>query len=153
MHRFRTIIGVFLKYGYEDLAERLPLPSPLRLPFRKMRQAQEEISLLVARPNGCGAPSKNWGRPLSNWASFSPTRALLLPPPFIVELSKLHDQVPPIPFDRVLAVLNAELRRPVRRFFHFNRRGANRFGFDGAGASGRPAQWRKVRHQSAAAGY
>ena len=63
VQRFRTIIGVFLKYGYEDLAGRLPLPSPLRLPFRKMRQKQEEISLL-SQPERLRRAFEELGRPL-----------------------------------------------------------------------------------------
>lgn len=116
VQRFRTIIGVFLKYGYEDLAERLPLPSALRLPFRKMRQAQEEISLLSA-PERLRRAFEELGPAFVKLGQLLSTRSLLLPPPFIAELSKLHDQVPPIPFDRVLAVLNAELRHPSTDFF------------------------------------
>jgi ubiquinone biosynthesis protein len=41
----------------------------------------------------------------------------LLPQPFIIELSKLHDQVPPVPFDQVLAVLSSELKRPPGECF------------------------------------
>jgi ubiquinone biosynthesis protein len=116
VHRFRTIIGVFLKYGYGDLAERLPLPSPLRLPFRKMRQAQEEIALLSA-PERVRRAFEELGPTFVKLGQLLSTRTLLLPPPFIAELSKLHDEVPPIPFDRVLTVLNAELRRPHTDFF------------------------------------
>ena len=38
VQRFRVIVGVFLKYGYGDLAQRLPLPAPIHLPFRKTRE-------------------------------------------------------------------------------------------------------------------
>jgi ubiquinone biosynthesis protein len=116
VHRFRIIIGVFLKYGYGDLAERLPLPSPLRLPFRKMRKAQEEISLM-SPPERLRRAFEELGPTFVKLGQLLSTRTLLLPPPFIVELAKLHDSVPPIPFDQVLTVLNAELRRPYTDFF------------------------------------
>ena len=114
--RFRTIIGVFLKYGYGDLAERLPLPSPLRLPFRKMRQEQQEISLM-SPPERLRRAFEELGPTFVKLGQLLSTRTLLLPPPFIVELAKLHDEVPPVPFTRVLAVLNTELRRPAPDFF------------------------------------
>jgi ubiquinone biosynthesis protein len=41
----------------------------------------------------------------------------LLPQAFIVELSKLHDEVPPVPFDQVLAVIATELECPPGEFF------------------------------------
>ena len=47
VQRYRTIIGVFLKYGYEDLVRRLPLPSVLRWSFQRIRFQQQEIALLT----------------------------------------------------------------------------------------------------------
>ena len=45
------------------------------------------------------------------------TRAHLLPRPFTLELAKLHDQVPPIPFQQVQAVVESELKRPLAELF------------------------------------
>jgi ubiquinone biosynthesis protein len=45
------------------------------------------------------------------------TRPDLLPPAFIDELSKLQDQVAPVPFDRVEQELEDELGRPVAEVF------------------------------------
>lgn len=45
------------------------------------------------------------------------TRPDLLPPEFIDELSKLQDQVPPVPFDQVERDLVAELGRPLDEVF------------------------------------
>ena len=114
--RFRVIVGVFLKYGYEDLAERLPLPSPMRLPFRKMREAQEEI-LLLSAPQRLRRAFEELGPTFIKLGQLLSTRTLLLPPPFIVELTKLHDEVPPIPFSEVLKVLQSELHHPPDEFF------------------------------------
>jgi ubiquinone biosynthesis protein len=116
VQRFRTIIAVFLKYGYEDLAQRLPLPSALRLPFRKIRQTQQEISL-ASGPERLRRAFEELGPAFVKLGQLLSTRSLLLPPPFIAELSKLHDQVPPIPFDQVLTVLIAELGGPPANFF------------------------------------
>jgi ubiquinone biosynthesis protein len=116
VQRFRTIIGVFLKYGYADLAERLPLPGSLRLPFRRARETQEEIALSSA-PERLRRAFEELGPAFVKLGQLLSTRSLLLPPPFIAELSKLHDQVPPIPFDQVSAVLRAELPGPVTDYF------------------------------------
>jgi ubiquinone biosynthesis protein len=116
VQRFRVIIGVFLKYGYEDLAERLPLPGPLRLPFRKMRQAQQEIIQLSA-PERLRRAFEELGPAFVKLGQLLSTRTLLLPPAFVVELAKLHDQVPPVPFSAVQAVLASELRKPAGELF------------------------------------
>jgi ubiquinone biosynthesis protein len=109
-------MGVFLKYGYGDLAERLPVPSPWHLPFRSMRKTQEEISLLTA-PERLRRAFEELGPTFIKLGQLLSTRTHLLPRPFIEELSKLHDQVPPIPFDQILAVLGSELGRPPVEFF------------------------------------
>ena len=41
--RFRDIVRVFLKYGYEELAHRLHLPSSLGLPTRHRREERAAI--------------------------------------------------------------------------------------------------------------
>jgi len=114
--RFRAIVAVFLKYGYEDLADRLPLPNPMRLPFRKMRQTQEEVSLL-AGPERLRRAFEELGPTFIKLGQLLSTRRHLLPPAFTHELAKLHDEVPPIPFDQILDVLARELKRPTSELF------------------------------------
>jgi ubiquinone biosynthesis protein len=116
VQRFRHIIAVFLKYGYEDLAERMPLPSALRLPFRKIRKTQEEVSLMSG-PERLRRAFEELGPTFVKLGQLLSTRTLLLPPPFIVELAKLHDQVPPIPFTEVQKVLQTELGHPPADYF------------------------------------
>jgi ubiquinone biosynthesis protein len=114
--RFRVIVGVFLKYGYGDLAQRLPLPAPVHLPFRKTREVQEEIALLTP-PQRLRRAFEELGPAFVKFGQLLSTRSLLLPQAFIVELSKLHDEVPPVPFDQVLAVIATELECPPGEFF------------------------------------
>jgi ubiquinone biosynthesis protein len=113
--RYRVIVGVFLKYGYEDLARRVPLPRPIHL-SRKTRDAQEEIASLTA-PERLRRAFEELGPAFVKFGQLLSTRTHLLPQPFIIELSKLHDQVPPVPFDQVTAVLVSELKRPPGEFF------------------------------------
>jgi hypothetical protein len=42
LQRFREIVGVFLKYGCEDLAHRVHLPRLLGLPTRRLRAEADE---------------------------------------------------------------------------------------------------------------
>ena len=94
--RFRVIVGVFLKYGYGDLAQRLPLPAPVHLPFRKTREAQEEIALLTP-PQRLRRAFEELGPAFVKFGQLLSTRTHLLPQEFIIELAKLHDEVPPVP--------------------------------------------------------
>lgn len=45
------------------------------------------------------------------------TRADLLPPPIIEELSKLQDRLPPFPFDQVRSTIESELGEPLENIF------------------------------------
>ncbi len=106
-------MAVFLRYGYEDLAQRMPLP---RMPFRKMGKDGEELAQLPA-PQRLRQAFEELGPTFVKLGQLLSTRTHLLPPAFTAELAKLHDEVPPIPFDEVLAVLHSELKRPHTEFF------------------------------------
>ena len=114
--RFRVIVGVFLKYGYGDLAERLPIPAAVHLPFRKTREEQEEISLL-SHPQRLRRAFEELGPAFVKFGQLLSTRSHLIPQEFIVELAKLHDEVPPVSFDQVLGVIASELKRPPLECF------------------------------------
>jgi ubiquinone biosynthesis protein len=116
VQRLRVIVGVFLKYGYESLARRLPLPSPWHLPLRSQRQAQEELSDLTA-PERLRQALEELGPTFVKLGQLLSTRTHLLPREFTLELSKLHDAVPPFPFNQVQAILAAELKRPLTDLF------------------------------------
>jgi ubiquinone biosynthesis protein len=114
--RFRVIVGVFLKYGYGDLAQRLPLPAPVHLPFRKTREIQEEIATLTP-PQRVRRAFEELGPAFVKLGQLLSTRTHLIPQEFVVELSKLHDEVPPVPFEQVCQVLESELKRPPGECF------------------------------------
>jgi ubiquinone biosynthesis protein len=116
VQRLRVIVGVFLKYGYEPLARRLPLPSPWHLPLRSQRRRQEELSLLTS-PERLRQALQELGPTFVKLGQLLSTRTHLLPRAFTLELANLHDQVPPVPFEQVQAILVAELRRPLNEIF------------------------------------
>jgi len=116
VQRLRIIVGVFLRYGYEPLARRLPLPSPWHLPFRSQRRIQEELSPLSA-PERLRQALEELGPTFVKLGQLLSTRTHLLPRPFTLELANLHDRVPPIPFAEAQAILVAELKRPLHEIF------------------------------------
>ena len=113
---FASSSAFFLKYGYEDVAKRLPLPLPLHLPFSKSREVREEIELMTP-PEKLRRAFEELGPAFIKLGQLLSTRTHLLPQPFIIELSKLHDQVPPVPFEQILAVVTTELKRPPLECF------------------------------------
>ncbi len=116
VQRLRVIVGVFLRYGYESMARRLPLPSPWHLPFKSQRQIQEDIALLTP-PERLRAALTELGPTFIKLGQLLSTRTHLLPRAYTLELANLHDQVPPFAFDQVKAILRAEFKRPLEEIF------------------------------------
>ncbi len=101
--RFRDLISVLLRYGFDDLVERLDVPGigvvkrihtadTQLTPYRRIRLALEEL----------GPTFVKFGQILS-------LRPDLLPPPMILELQRLQDDVAPLEFEAVRPVIEEEL--------------------------------------------
>jgi ubiquinone biosynthesis protein len=116
VQRLRVIVSVFLKYGYESMARRLPLPSPWHLPFKSQRKTQEELASLT-QPQRLRQALEELGPAFVKLGQLLSTRTHLLPRAFTLELANLHDQVPAFPFDQVQAILQKELKRPLTELF------------------------------------
>ena len=80
----------------------LPVRTPRRQPARPahLRLALEEL----------GTTFIKLGQILS-------TRADLLPPEYLAELTKLQDSAPPVPFDAIRETLVSELGQPIENVF------------------------------------
>jgi len=117
VQRLRVILGVFLKYGYGDLIHRLPLHDLWRsLPGRRFRRAQAEIAR-HPRPVRLRLAFEELGPTFVKFGQLLASRSRLLPKPYLDELARLHDHVPPIPFEEVQAVIAGELNRPILEVF------------------------------------
>lgn len=115
--RSRVIIGVFLKYGYDDLARQLPLPRFwLWLRTRDFRREQA-LHAALARPERLRRAFEELGPAFVKLGQLLAGRTRLLPRAYTDELARLHDRVPPVAFPEVQAVIASELRQPVTEFF------------------------------------
>lgn len=110
LKRYRTVLRVLSRYGFGFLTEHLGLarfPLPGREargdhPGRgeRLRQALEEL----------GPAFVKLGQMVS-------TRADIIPPDIVHALEHLQDQVAPVPFGQIAAVLEAELGAPLENHF------------------------------------
>jgi ubiquinone biosynthesis protein len=105
IRHFGLISRVLIKHGMGEIADRMKgrtatriksgLPDPVRI-----RRILEEL----------GPSFIKLGQLMS-------TRADLFPPEYIDELSKLQDQVPPVPFDEIRQLIETELGEPLSQLF------------------------------------
>ncbi len=115
LRRLREITTVLVKYGFPDVVARLRLERTVALGRRlrfwrrrepwgtkaqRLRMALEEL----------GPTFIKFGQALS-------TRADLLPDDLVAELSRLQDEVPPLPSGTAEATVEAELGAPIDALF------------------------------------
>ncbi len=110
--RFREIVGVFLKYGYDDLAAQLPLTGLWRwLPTRRYRREHADLAALPL-PERLRRAFEELGPAFVKLGQLLAGRTRLLPRAYTDELAKLHDQVPPVPFSAIRDILDQEFKDP-----------------------------------------
>ena len=110
LQRFREIVRVFVKYGYDDLAQKLHIPSILGLPIKNILNPEEDSSASLSQPSKLRCICEELGPTFIKLGQILATRPNLLPHDYIVELSQLHNQAPAIPFDEIQSILQKELR-------------------------------------------
>ncbi len=109
--RFKDIVMILIKYGFDDLVDRLEIPgmqmmrklSPIEQPmstFERIRHACEEL----------GPTFVKFGQILS-------LRPDLVPPQLIEELGKLQDDVAPVDLSQIQAVIEQSTGKTLRETF------------------------------------
>jgi ubiquinone biosynthesis protein len=118
LKRYREILRIILKYGFEDVVDRLR-PSPLALKSRKWlpRRRAGRIISHTTRPERVRLMFEELGPTFIKFGQMLSTRVEIIPPAYIRELSRLQDNVPPFPADQARSVLEAEFGRPVETVF------------------------------------
>jgi ubiquinone biosynthesis protein len=109
--RYRDIVTVLFKYGFDDVAERLHLPGKILI--SKTRIAVPEMNTwerLRSALEELGPTFVKFGQILS-------LRGDLLPAELIRELEKLQDSVSPVSFDEIIIVLKNALKQPLDEIF------------------------------------
>ena len=109
--RFRDIVGVLIKYGFDDVAERLQLPGKIFI--AKTRIAVPEMTTWERLRHGL----EELGPTFVKFGQILSLRGDLLPAELIKELEKLQDSVTPVSFEEITGVLQKALKRPLEEVF------------------------------------
>ena len=111
--RFKDLVSILLRYGFDDLVERLDVPGmglvrkihpadPSLTPYERIRHALEEL----------GPTFVKFGQIMS-------LRPDLLPRELIIELQHLQDDVAPIEFGEIRGVVEAAVGGPLEDHFSY----------------------------------
>lgn len=109
--RFKDIVFILLKYGFEDLVSRLDLPGK-----RVIKEPSKEDRALGTYERVRRA-LEDLGPTFIKFGQIMSLRPDLLPHPFIHELSKLQDEVRQEDFEDVKTVVEQSLKHSLKNLF------------------------------------
>ena len=109
--RFKDIIITLLKYGLDDVVERLDIPGKVLI--ERISKVGREMSTRERIRHVL----EDLGPTFIKFGQLMSLRPDLVPYPLILELRKLQDEVPPVSFTEIRKVLEKNLRRPMESVF------------------------------------
>jgi ubiquinone biosynthesis protein len=116
LHRYREIIQVMVRHGFGNVVDQLGLQRYLSLPRRALKRgtAREEKH---TTPQHLRLAIEELGPTFIKAGHILSTRPDLLPLPYLRELAKLQDEVPPAPWDQVRQQIETEFQKPFAEIF------------------------------------
>lgn len=118
LNRYRQIAEVLVAHGFGALLAQVGLDRHLGLPWWLFRKEEpDEPGITPAQHVRLAL--EELGPTFVKLGQILSTRPDFLPPPYIVELSRLHDQVPPASWKLVKARIELELGEPVEVLFRY----------------------------------
>ena len=110
--RFKDLIFILLKYGFEDLVDRLELP--VKFIYGK----KEDKHAILSTYHRIRLAFEELGPTFIKFGQIMSLRPDLVPPAFTEELSKLQDDVAPVKFKPIKLLIEKNLGGPLYDIFH-----------------------------------
>jgi ubiquinone biosynthesis protein len=115
--RLHDIASILIRYGFGDLVKRLGLESILERAGRALNWTRFEELLRLDPPQRVRKAMEEMGPTFIKFGQILSTRVDLFPPDWIAEFEKLHDRVPPLPFEALRPQLEEDLGAPLAEVF------------------------------------
>ena len=109
--RFKDIVMILMKYGFDDLIDRLEIPGVELL--KKIHKVDHELGTFERIRRAL----EDLGPTFVKIGQIMSLRPDLIPPALIDELSKLQDDVAPLEFSRIKEVVEKSTGRPLQETF------------------------------------
>jgi ubiquinone biosynthesis protein len=115
--RAHDIASILIRYGFGDLVKRLGLEPALEKAGRALNWTGLEEMLRLDPPQRVRCAMEDMGPTFIKFGQILATRVDIFPPDWIAEFEKLHDRVPPLPFESLRAQIEEDLGAPVEEVF------------------------------------
>ncbi len=114
--RYRQVIGVLIKYGFENLLEYLNLAQFIARGMRLFRRGEPGIDHLSPAER-MRLAFEELGPTFVKLGQLLSTRSDIIPRNYVIEFAKLQDMVPGFSFEKVRKRINDELGGEIEDFF------------------------------------
>ena len=115
IRRTRTIIGVFVSYGFDQFLENFNVPAPFRRRRLFQREPREVAGLDPARRMRLAF--EELGPTFIKFGQILSSRPDLIPRPYAEEFATLQDRVPSVPYPEIRSCVQRELGAPPEALF------------------------------------
>jgi len=116
--RYRTILGVLIKYGFGHFVEQLNIGYYLELGKKIITLGKTDKTIeRLTQPQRLRMAMEELGPTFIKLGQLLSTRADILPTSYVNEFRKLQDKIPPVPSFEIKQHLRDELQAPVEEIF------------------------------------
>ncbi|MBC2744537.1 MAG: AarF/ABC1/UbiB kinase family protein [Desulfosarcina sp.] len=108
LNRYRQILAVFFKYGFEDIVELLKIDQYIEIGLQVISRKRGERVERLSRAVRVRLAIEELGPTYIKMGQILSTRPDLVPVDFVRELARLQDKVPAFPFSDVTRIIREE---------------------------------------------
>ncbi len=117
LKRYKEIIFILLKYGFKEVGNRVRIGYARRFIFKKISKSEIQENLEKPFAVRIRLVLEELGPTFIKFGQMLSMRPDILPKNIIMELQKLQDQVPPVPFSQINEVIKSQFDKPVSEVF------------------------------------
>lgn len=117
LNRYRQILSILIKYGFEDLVDRLKIDQYIEVGLQMISRKKIEREEKLTGSERIRMALEELGSTYIKLGQVLSTRPDLMPAAIIRELSKLQDNVPPFSYPEVKRIVEKELSLPIEELF------------------------------------
>lgn len=116
LRRYRQIVGILIKYGFAEVVDRMNLKVYLQIGRRIFKKSPASVTRLSAAER-IRLALEELGPTFIKLGQLLSTRSFLIPADLVNELTKLQDEVKPLPFEKLQSYLEKEFEEPIETKF------------------------------------
>lgn len=117
LKRYRQIVGILIKYGFAEIVDRMNLATYLQIGRRIFKRGVSSVKRLSAAER-IRLALEELGPTFIKLGQVLSTRSFLIPADLLNELTKLQDEVPPLPFDKIQHYIENQFGTAIEEKFN-----------------------------------